>query len=184
LGPNFGPCGYERRSRDWRCRAETEPATARFRAGCGRLGDAPGAGDAVFVALSSCPDIHRFRPTVPRSGIENGCHGGGSGVPVLYCDRLHVTESQRWPPGDVYDAATGGIVAPMRSAPLIADGRVFVGSGSGRVYAIDLRRGKRTWHGIAGAPVAATTNFMTAVRLAAAGRTLLVPALGQLVAFR
>jgi outer membrane protein assembly factor BamB len=196
------------------------------------------AGDAVFVALSSCPDVHRFRSTDGAEvwHLENGCHGGGGSVPVLYRDRLYVTESQRWPPGDVYDAATGGIVAPMRadlppvfagrtgvfpdarrplepsalfghtlvardvvtgrkrwtfrgdgyldSAPLIADGRVFAGSGSGRVYGIDVRRGKRTWQGSAGAPVPAPTNFMTTVGLAAAGDTLLVPALGRLVAFR
>lgn len=204
----------------------------------GDAGSPAVAGDAVFAAMSGCPDVHRFRRSDGAEvwHPENGCHGGGGSVPVLYRNRLYVTESQRWPPGDVYDASTGAIVAPMRadlppvfagrtgifpdarrpletsaqyghtlvardlvtgrrrwtfrgdgyldSAPLIADGRVFVGSGSGRVYGADLRTGRRTWQGTAGAPVPAPENYRTTVGLAAARDTLLVPALGRLVAFR
>jgi outer membrane protein assembly factor BamB len=82
--------------------------------------------DAVFVAMSSCPDVHRFRRSDGAQvwHPENGCHGGGGSVPVLHQDRLYVTESRRFPPGDVYDAAGGAIVAAMRadSTPAFAGG--------------------------------------------------------------
>jgi glucose dehydrogenase len=156
---------------------------------------------------------------------------------VLYRDLLYVhIESDRWPPGDVYDAATGAIVAPMRadltpafagrlgvfpdarrplentslfghtlvardlptgrvrwsfrgdgyldSAPLIAGRRLYVGSGSGRVFGVDLRSGRRVWRTRPGAPVPAPAGVGTMGGLAAAEHTLLVPALGRLTAYR
>jgi outer membrane protein assembly factor BamB len=196
------------------------------------------AGDAVFAAVSGCPDVHRFRRSDGAEvwHLENGCHGGGGSVAVLYGDRLYVVESDRYPPGDVYDVASGAIVGPMRAdippvfagrlgvfpdarrpresstlyghtlvardlgsgrvrwtfrgdgyldgAPLIAGGTVFVGSGSGRLYGVSLRRGRVAWRGFAGAPVPFPSPGGTVSGLAAAGGTLLVPAFGRLVAYR
>jgi outer membrane protein assembly factor BamB len=192
--------------------------------------------DAVFAAMSSCPDVHRFRrgDGAELWHPENGCHGGGGSVPVLYRNRLYVTESPRYPPGDVYDAGTGAIVGPMRadstpafardvgvfpdarkpgerltfghqlearglrdsrvrwrfrgdgyldSAPLIVDGTVYVGSGSGRVYGVSLRSGRRVWSASAGAPVPAQWDGVIWSGLAAGERVLIVPALGRVAAF-
>jgi outer membrane protein assembly factor BamB len=72
----------------------------------------------------------------------------------------------------------------LDGAPLIAGGTVFVGSGSGRVYGVSLRRGRVAWRGSAGAPVPFPTPSGTVSGLAAAEGTLLVPALGRLVAYR
>jgi outer membrane protein assembly factor BamB len=203
-------------------------------------GGAPAVGgDGVYAAMSSCPDIYRFArgDGAPVWHPVNDCHGGGGSVPVLYGGRLYVhTESDRWPPGDVYDAATGAITGPMRadlspafagntgvfpdarrpledaaqfghtlvarnvrtgrvrwtfrgdgyldSAPLIAGRRVYVGSGSGRLFAADLRTGRRVWRTRPGPPIPAPTNALTMSGLAAAEGTLLVPSLGRLTAYR
>jgi outer membrane protein assembly factor BamB len=203
-------------------------------------GGAPAVGgDGVYVAMSSCPDVYRFARAggAPVWHPVNACHGGGGSVPVLYGDRLYVhTESDRWPPGDVYDAATGAITGPMRadltpafsgrlgvfpdarrplenaalfghtlvardlrtgrvrwtfhgdgyldSAPLIAGRRLYVGSGSGRIFAVELRSGRRVWRTRRGSPVPAPTSTGTLSGLAAAEGTLLVPALGRLTAYR
>jgi outer membrane protein assembly factor BamB len=195
------------------------------------------SGDAVFAAMSPCPDVHRFRRTdgVEVWHPENGCHGGGGSVPVLNGPRLYVTESRRYPPGDVYDAASGATLGPMRadwtpafagdvgvfpdarkarenlmfghtlvarrvpggrarwrfagdgyldSAPLIADGTVYVGSGSGRIYGVSLRSGRNVWSADTGAPVPAQWNGRMWSGLAAADGVLVVPALGRIVVYR
>jgi outer membrane protein assembly factor BamB len=194
------------------------------------------ASDAVFAAMSSCPDVHRFRRSDGGEvwHPENGCHGGGGSVPVLHRNRLYVTESRRFPPGDIYDADTGTIVGAMRadwtpafagdvgvfpdarkpgerltfghvlvarrlgdgrarwrfggdgyldSAPLIVDGTVYVGSGSGRVYGVSLRSGRRVWSADAGTPVPAQWDGAIWSGLAAGDGALIVPRLGRVSAF-
>jgi hypothetical protein len=186
--------------------------------------------------MSACPDVHRFRRSdgVEIWHPENGCHGGGGSVPVLHGDRLYVTESRRYPPGDVYDTASGTIVGPMRadltpafagrvgvfpdarkagerttfghtlvarrldgrrtrwrfdgdgyldSAPLISAGTVYVGSGSGRVYAVSLRSGRKLWQADAGAPVPAPWDGQVWSGLAVAEGVLVVPTLGRVSAY-
>jgi len=34
---------------------------------------------------------------------------------------------------------------PVKSSPVVADGRVFIGSDDGRIYAIDLKTGEKVW---------------------------------------
>jgi eukaryotic-like serine/threonine-protein kinase len=84
------------------------------------------SGDAVFAAMSPCPDVHRFRRSDGAEvwHPENGCHGGGGSIPVVHRDRLYVTESARFPPGDVYNPATGVILGSMRAdwTPAFAGG--------------------------------------------------------------
>jgi outer membrane protein assembly factor BamB len=209
----------------------------RARTDSGENGSPAVSSDAVFVAMSPCPDVHRFRrgDGVEVWHPENGCHGGGGSVPVLHRNRLYVTESSRYPPGDIYDAASGAILGPMRadstpafagdvgvfpdarkprerrtfghtlvarrlgsgharwrfaadgyldSAPLISDGTVYVGSGSGRVYGVSLRSGRRVWRGGAGSPVPAQWEGRIWSGLAAADGVLVVPALGRVTAYR
>ena len=70
----------------------------------------------------------------------------------------------------------------LDSAPLIASGLVFVGSGSGHLYGLAYRSGRRVWRASAHAPIPAPGAGT--VGLAAAEGTLFVPALGQLLAYR
>lgn len=70
----------------------------------------------------------------------------------------------------------------LDSAPLIASDLVFVGSGTGRVYGLRLRSGRRVWRASARTPIAAPGAGTAG--LAAAERTLFVPALGRLIAYR
>jgi len=70
----------------------------------------------------------------------------------------------------------------LDSAPLIASGLVFVGSGSGRVYGLALGSGRRVWRASARTPIAAPGAGTAG--LAAAEGTLFVPALGRLLAYR
>ena len=86
-----------------------------------------------------------------------------------------VTGRRRWSfRGDGY----------LDSAPLIAGGRLYVGSGSGRVFGVDLRSGRRVWRTPPGPPIPFPTNTLTTSGLAAAEHTLFVPALGRLTAYR
>jgi outer membrane protein assembly factor BamB len=70
----------------------------------------------------------------------------------------------------------------LDSAPLIANGIVFTGSGSGLVYGVSLLGGRRVFRADAGRPVAAPHGGRWG--LAAADGTLFVPALDRLVAYR
>ena len=72
----------------------------------------------------------------------------------------------------------------LDSAPLIAGRTVYVGSGAGRVYGLDLHAGRLRWRGNAGTSVFASRDNTHPTGLAVAGKTLLVPARGRLVAFR
>lgn len=47
--------------------------------------------------------------------VQHGCTGGGSSVPVVHAGRVYVREGLSWPPGDVYDSATGAHVGRMRA---------------------------------------------------------------------
>jgi outer membrane protein assembly factor BamB len=72
----------------------------------------------------------------------------------------------------------------LDSAPLVVGRTVYVGSGAGRVYGVDLRSGRLRWRGNAGTSVPATYDNSHPTGLASANRTLRVPARGRLVAFR
>jgi outer membrane protein assembly factor BamB len=72
----------------------------------------------------------------------------------------------------------------LDSAPLIAGRTVYVGSGAGHMYGVDLRSGRLRWRGNAGTSVFASRDNSLPTGLAVAGKTLLVPARGRLVAFR
>jgi len=50
-----------------------------------------------------------------------------------------------------------GTRARVDSSPTIAGGRVFVGSNDGRVYGLDLARGKKVWEYEAASPVTSST---------------------------
>jgi outer membrane protein assembly factor BamB len=73
----------------------------------------------------------------------------------------------------------------LDTAPLIAGGRAYVGSGSGRVYGVSLRSGRAVWRASLGAPVHGSGEGSGGIGgLAAAGGVLVVPAYGRVVAFR
>ena len=71
----------------------------------------------------------------------------------------------------------------LDSAPLVARGSVFVGSGTGTVYALDLRTGRVRSRADAGASVLPYDADGLSAALAADSGVLLVPARGRLVAF-
>ena len=71
----------------------------------------------------------------------------------------------------------------IQAPPLIAGGRVYAGSGSGRVYGVSLRRGRRLWSASVGAPVPAAQFERVPSGLAAGAGLLVVPALGRIVAY-
>jgi outer membrane protein assembly factor BamB len=71
----------------------------------------------------------------------------------------------------------------LDSAPLVVGRTVYVGSGSGRVYGVDLYSGRVRWRGNAGTSVLQPRSYPIQTGLAAADGMLLVPARGRLVAF-
>ncbi len=72
--------------------------------------------DSVF-SVSGCPDVYAVRRSDGAQlwHPENGCNGGGGSTPVFHAGRLYVRDDDDFPPGDVWDAATGAILGPMRS---------------------------------------------------------------------
>ena len=72
----------------------------------------------------------------------------------------------------------------LDSAPLVAARTVYVGSGSGRVFGVDLRTGRRRASVDVGGAVPMSTDDALPTGLAAAEGLLLVPARGRLVALR
>ena len=108
--------------------------------------------------------MHAFGLAVDINPVEN---------PYVGCGQSRDRAGRRFR-GDGY----------LDGAPLIAGRRLYVGSGSGRVFGVDLRSGRRVWRTRRGAPVPAPGGSGTMSGLAAAEHTLLVPALGRLTAYR
>jgi eukaryotic-like serine/threonine-protein kinase len=73
----------------------------------------------------------------------------------------------------------------LDTAPLIVGRTVYVGSGSGRLYALSLRSGRVLWQTGPGRPVLASSEWGGQLSALAAGEGLLVvPKFQRLVAFR
>jgi outer membrane protein assembly factor BamB len=73
----------------------------------------------------------------------------------------------------------------LDGAPLVVNNTVYVGSGSGALYGLSARSGRVRWRADLGTPMPSSTQpWDVQVGLAAAERTLVVPALRRLVAYR
>jgi outer membrane protein assembly factor BamB len=71
----------------------------------------------------------------------------------------------------------------LDSAPLVVGRTVYVGSGAGHVYGVDLYSGKLRWRSSTGTSVFQFRDYSLPTGLGAAAGLLLVPARGRLVAF-
>jgi outer membrane protein assembly factor BamB len=99
--------------------------------------------------------------------------------PVAFGHRL---TARRMPDGHVRWRFRGD--GSLDSAPLIARRVAYVGSGSGRLFAVDLRTGRVRWRTDVGAPILSSEEdggYLAG--LAASNGLLLVPAYRRLVAF-
>ncbi len=83
----------------------------------------------------------------------------GSGQGTFYCHQLR-EKTQNWEfktPVSVFNMSPYYIDhEPLLSSPVISGDLVYVGSGSGWVYAFDLKTGKIQWHYNFGVPVLST----------------------------
>jgi outer membrane protein assembly factor BamB len=82
------------------------------------------AGDSVYLSFS-CEQLALARATgTVLWHVQHGCSGGGGDVPVVHAGRLYVREGPGWPPGDVYDSATGAHRGRIRTdyPPALAGG--------------------------------------------------------------
>jgi len=64
-------------------------------------------------------------------------------------------------PGFDFANQNGGPVGPIASSPALANGRLYVGSDDGRLYAIDATSGKIVWSFRTGAPIASSPAVAT-----------------------
>jgi outer membrane protein assembly factor BamB len=74
----------------------------------------------------------------------------------------------------------------LNNGPIIVDGNVYVGSASGRLYALRARDGAQLWSGDVGSPIHPQEDQVlgnAGSSLAAGGNMLLVPALNRVVAY-
>ena len=73
----------------------------------------------------------------------------------------------------------------LDGTPLVVNGTVYVGSGSGALYGLSARTGRVRWRDRLGSPIPASPGMWDMqTGLAAAEGTLVVPALRRLVAYR
>ncbi len=86
---------------------------------------------ALLVSPLAAQSMFRGGPT--HSGVYPAAPGEYGGI--------------RW------QFATGG---PVRSSPTVSEGVVYIGSGDGNVYALDVRTGELRWRYAAGSPVTST----------------------------
>jgi outer membrane protein assembly factor BamB len=84
--------------------------------------------------------------------VASGAEGGATGAPSGYAlfrgegTRLGVFRGKVPSAPRVLWSAKAGDDIGYPGQPVVFDGRVFVGSGSGGVYAFDERSGKKLWH--------------------------------------
>ncbi len=103
--------------------------------GCGRpssTADGPVKNQDAPAPLRATTDWPMFRGDAAHSGVAQG--------------ELTVPLKLLW------SFKTGG---PVNSSAVVAEGRVFIGSGDGNVYAIDLKSGEKLWQFKTGGPVEA-----------------------------
>lgn len=101
-------------------------------AGCGEKSSTPENAKKVPAATTPGADWPMFRGAPALTGIAPG--------------ELPASPKLLW------HFKTGGAV---NSSAVVADGRVFVGSGDGQVYALDLQTGAKLWAFKTGGPVEA-----------------------------
>jgi outer membrane protein assembly factor BamB len=165
-------------------------------------GDAPVCGDvhAGIPAVAGRWMVARLDRVQVRDAATGVLVGGGwpstyapavAGRIGLFADARrpvqpvafgHTLTARRLPDGKVRWRFRGD--GYLDSAPLIARGVAYVGSGSGRLYGLDLRTGRVRWRRDVGAPIQASDEdrgFLGG--LAATDGLLLVPAYRRLVAF-
>ena len=94
----------------------------------------------------------------------------------------HVLIARDVPSGRVRWRFTGD--GYLDTSPLIAGRTAYVGSGSGRVYGVSLRSGRRVWRASIGVPVHGPAGGQSLGGLAAADGLLVVPGWDRVVAFR
>jgi outer membrane protein assembly factor BamB len=108
----------------------------------------------------------------PSSGILVFTQGRGGSATLVAVRMADRSEMWRFPVGSA-------LSRPLRGAPVIADGTVFVGGDDGSVYAIDLTSGARRWTYRAGgmvqtSPAAAGGSVYAVAEDGSSGRATLV----------
>ena len=94
----------------------------------------PGPGDKVIEGLAPRHRV-RFDDVFHVAVVNDSVYFGSSVDNTVYCVAVD-TGRDRW------RFVTSG---PIRLAPTVADGRVFVGSDDGHVYCLDARNGAPIW---------------------------------------
>ena len=98
-------------------------------------------GMAVFAALAFC--------CMQRADAADAMYRGGPRPAGVYS----ANASAEWVAGVRFTVATGG---PIRSTPVVDQGRVFFGSNDGYFYAIDANTGAPRWKFATGGAVASS----------------------------
>lgn len=169
----------------------------------------PSTGAVIWHRTSSCfggggrtPVFYNERVYIrdPFLGGENIALDSGTGIPVaenpagtapafhgstgFFLNNSFTLEARDISTGALKWSFTGD--GNLRSAPIVVNGTVYIGSGGGKLYALDASTGTNTWSGTVGAAVNAPDehNLLGPLTGLGAGEGLIVvPASNLLVAY-
>jgi outer membrane protein assembly factor BamB len=155
-----------------------------------------GGGKTPVVAAGGLWVRESFDGSLPVLALNNGrvkTRFGSRGMPApafsgqtgffVVGGELHAADAAT-PDEPIWTFAGDG--GQLRSAPIVVNGFVYVGSQSGTIYAVDPATGQAVWSADTGAEITAPDehNFSSPLTGLAAGQdVLLVPASGRLVAY-
>ena len=140
---------------------------------CEAFALSPSTGSPIWHTTSSCsgaggrtPVFYNSRVYIRDNEIGNVALDSGTGIPVAEIQSV---------PAPAFHGSTGfylnvstveardiisGVLkwsftgdGTLRSAPIVVNGMVYIGSTSGNLYAVDESTGTNVWTGIVGAPV-------------------------------
>lgn len=173
---------------------------------CEVISLSPTTGAVIWRLPSGCgggggrtPVFYNTRLYVRNNDLGNIAIDAASGIPVAEIDALTAP---------AFHGSTGFFLTPflkleardiisgtlkwsftgdgtLSTAPLVVNGVVYVGSVSGKLYALDENTGSNIWTGTVGAPVSGPDehNFVPLSGLGAGEGLLVVPASNLLVAY-
>ncbi len=167
----------------------------------------PSTGSIIWRATSSCggsfgktPVFYNTRVYIRDNDIGNVALDAATGIPVaevpsgappafqgstgFFLTFTSTLEARDIFSGTVKWSFTGD--GTLGSAPIVVNGTVYIGSGSGKLYALDEGTGANVWTGNVGTPVTRSNlgNFISPLTGLGAGEGLIVvPASNLVVAF-
>jgi len=175
---------------------------------CEALALSPSTGSVIWRTTSTCfgsfgktPAFYNTRIYIRDNDIGNVALDSGTGIPVaetpaglapafhgstgFFLTHTSILEARDIFSGTLKWSFTGD--GNLSSAPIVVNGTVYIGSTSGKLYALDGSTGTNVWTGTVGAPVNRPDEQNVSVPLTGLGAgegLIVVPASNLVVAYQ